>query len=102
MSQLQRPWCCPEPTCYPFMQLSENRNLSSPARMGLAWWCIGRMAEPRTFVYDGEEHTNDLNDCQYSPLKGVIRWEENAADIGALASQYTVAASLRRENGGDR
>lgn len=88
---MTRPWCCPEPTCDPFAQFGESMDLSIP-EMGLSWWCLGRMAQPRTFTYDGVEHTNDLNDCHYSPLKGVIRWEENSADIGGLASAYTVAA----------
>lgn len=70
--------------------MSENDDLREPV-LGLSWWCLGRMAEPRTFTYDGVEHTNDLNDCHYSPLKGVIRWEENEDDIGTLASTYRIA-----------
>jgi hypothetical protein len=86
-----RPWCCPEPTCTPVAQMSESADLSQPV-MGLAWWCLGKMERPRSFTYDGIEHTNNLNDCHYSPLKGVIRWEENADDIGTLASTYAIAA----------
>lgn len=91
-----RPWCCPEPTCTPFMQFGESMDLAKP-EMGLSWLCLGKMEQPRTFIYDGVEHTNDLNDCHYSPLKGVIRWEENAADIGGMASTYTLAVARLSE-----
>jgi hypothetical protein len=43
------------------------------------------MAEPVEFVYDGKKHANDLNHCDYTPLKGVIRWQENEGDWRALA-----------------
>jgi hypothetical protein len=49
------------------------------------------MERPVTFIYDGVDHTNDCNACHYTPLKGLIRWQENAADWSMLASYYHLA-----------
>ena len=81
---IERPWCCPEPRCKPLEQVGEPKR-DSP---GESWFCLGCMPEPTTFVYDGCSHTNDLNTCVYSPLKGVIRFQENADDWFLMAHAY--------------
>jgi hypothetical protein len=91
-----RPWCCPEPTCRPVYQHSENENLSRPVP-GESFSCFGRMERPVVFEYDGVSHRNDLNSCHYTPLKGVIRWQENADDWALLAGMY--AAALKALSG---
>jgi hypothetical protein len=54
------------------------------------------MERPVTFIYDGVEHTNDCNACHYTPLKGLIRWQENPNDWDALATYYSLAAKKAR------
>jgi len=87
-----RPWLCPERRCTPLLNLrdGEYADITVP-EPGHSWTCWGRMAEPVTFVYDGVEHTNDHNCCHYTPLKGVIRWEENPDDWSSLATYYHLA-----------
>lgn len=84
MSPYARPFCCPEPRCTPVY----HYNLFSPPLPGESFSCFGRMAEPVEFVYDGKKHANDLNHCDYTPLKGVIRWQENEGDWRALAKMF--------------
>src|SRR5262245_55229339 len=92
-----RPWLCPEQRCTPILNLrdGEYRDLAVP-EPGHSWTCWGQMAESVTFLYDGVEHTNDCNACHYTPLKGLIRWQENADDWDALSSYYSLAASFVR------
>lgn len=52
------------------------------------------MPESVTFVYDGCSHTNDLNTCTYSPLKGLLRFQENADDWFLMAHAYLNALWL--------
>lgn len=54
------------------------------------------MAEPVAFTYDGVEHVNDCNACHYTPLKGLIRWQENPTDWETLCTYYGLAAKLAR------
>ena len=100
----QRPWLCPEPRCTPLLNLRDGdyKDITVP-EAGQSFTCWGRMAEPVTFVYDGVDHTNDLNCCHYTPLKGLIRWQENEADWECLCTYYGLALSLARESrpGGD-
>lgn len=89
---MKRPWCCPEPRCSPIHQLkdSDYPNIADP-RPGESWSCFGVMDQAITFHYDGVEHTNDLNSCHYSALKGVIRFQENRDDWENLMAAYTRA-----------
>lgn len=93
-----RPWLCPEPRCMPLLNLRDGdyRDITVP-EPGFGFVCWGRMPEPVVFVYDGVEHPNDLNSCHYTPLKGLIRWQENEADWNVLASYYRMAGDLARE-----
>ena len=87
----ERPWCCPDHRCEPVHQLA-NEPLGAPCP-GESFVCFGRMAEPVEFVYDGSSHANDLRTCNYTPLKGVIVWQENREDWRMLRDAY--AAALR-------
>lgn len=89
---LKHPWCCPEPRCLPLHQLkdSDYSDISQP-EPGQSWLCHGAMKQPVTFTYDGVEHENDLNSCSYTPLKGVIRNQENKEDWENIVAAYTRA-----------
>lgn len=93
-----RPWLCPEPRCTPLLNLRDGdyKDITVP-EPGQSFFCWGLMAEPVTFSYDGVEHTNDANGCTYTPLKGLIRFQENAADWNGLASYYRMAGDMHRE-----
>jgi hypothetical protein len=72
----------------------------SQAEPGETFVCFG--AAPRVeFVYDGVKHVNDTRSCTYTPLKGVISYQENADDWRALSGGYSraVTALLRHRNG---
>ena len=76
MNDIPRPWCCPEPRCAPIL----NDQVQAVPTPGDSFICFGQMPEPVEFSYDGSVHRNDLNHCDYTPLKGVIRWQENPDD----------------------
>lgn len=82
-----RPWCCPEPRCTPMLL----HNYYKPIRPGASFTCFGRMEQPVEFTYDGEEHVNDLSHCDYTPLKGIIRWQECKDDWVALTKMFARA-----------
>ena len=52
------------------------------------------MEHPVSFTYDGVEHENNLNHCDYTPLKGMIRWQENADDWRYLIRRYQMALAI--------
>ena len=87
MADVLRPWCCPEPSCKPI----HNDQVERP---GVSFICFGKMARPVEFTYDGEKHNNDLNHCDYTPLKGVIRWQENPDDWRYIVAQYQRALEV--------
>lgn len=81
-----RPWCCPEPRCTPVHALRGADELSEPSP-GEAFVCFG--AAPNVhYEYDGVVHDNDARSCHYTPLKGLIAYQENADDWAALRSAY--------------
>jgi hypothetical protein len=92
-----RPWLCPEPRCLPLLNLRDGdyKDLTV-AEPGHSFTCWGQMPEPVTFIYDGVDHTNDHNCCHYTPLKGLLRWQENADDWDVLCTYYGLAAKLAR------
>ncbi|KKK70175.1 hypothetical protein LCGC14_2926640 [marine sediment metagenome] len=92
--EFNRPWCCPEPRC----RLVWNYQVGAAPTPGDSFVCFGEMAEPVAFTYDGSEHVNDLNHCDYTPLKGVIRWQENEDDW--VAAQRFYATALRKLKAG--
>jgi hypothetical protein len=91
-----RPWCCPEPRCTPLHLLIEA-SCPTPAD---SFVCFGDSPEVR-FEYDGVEHVNDARSCHYTPLKGLIAYQENADDWAALRSAYWragTALTARRQD----
>ena len=90
MSEPTRPWCCPEPRCTPVHQLANQDSLGAPIP-GDSFLCFGRMPQEIVFVYDGDEHRNDLRSCCYTPLKGVVANQENEDDWRLLSMAYSQA-----------
>lgn len=90
-----RPYCCPEPRCTPVHNHGDGESLAQ-VRPGQSFTCCGKMPEGIKFTYDGEVHPNDLNRCVYTPLKGIIRFQENATD---WRSERTVLAVALRKLG---
>ncbi|KAF0156255.1 MAG: hypothetical protein FD189_1060 [Elusimicrobia bacterium] len=88
---MNRPWCCPEPRCAPLFQLKDGGWQLLECKPGESFFCFGKLAEAVRFVYDGIEHVNDLSTCCFTPLKGIIRYQENREDWYALKTAYTRA-----------
>jgi hypothetical protein len=78
-TQVERPYCCPEPRCTPIHNHGDGESLAQP-RPGQSFTCLGKMPREIEFAYDGSDHRNDLNRCVYTPLKGIIRFQENVED----------------------
>lgn len=91
-----RPWCCPEPRCLPLHALKDGDAppLTEPSP-GESFVCFGR-APKVAFTYDGINHANDARSCHFTPLKGLIAYQENAADWEALHRAYGRALTLLR------
>ena len=96
MPDLSRPWCCPEPRCKPLW----NHQVHQEPTPGESFVCFGRMERAITFTYDGNEHTNNLHHCDYTPLKGIILWQENADDWRELRTMYDRALAALGNWGG--
>lgn len=86
----ERPWCCPEPSCAPL----HNDQVESAPTPGISFICFGVMEREVVFTYDGETHANDLSHCDYTPLKGMIRWQENRSDWRYVIEQYNRALHI--------
>ena len=99
-SSLKRPWCCPEQRCRVVYQYSDNPDLSKQ-EAGDSFSCFGEMERPVAFVYDGVPHENNLNSCHYTPLKGLIRWQENRDDWMLLSRMYATALKQLTESEGN-
>lgn len=80
-----RPWCCPEPRCTPLHLLADAEAGMQP---GASFVCFGKAPEEVAFVYDGVGHVNDLRSCHFTPLKGLIAYQENTDDWEALRTAY--------------
>jgi len=81
-----RPKLCPCPrTCSPIFNsmVADTRIRDQEADMsqGYSGECVGRMSEAVEFIYGGSPHKNDLNRCVFTPLKGIIRFQECTGDI---------------------
>lgn len=77
-----RPWCCPEPRCEP---LHVHAEVVAP---GESFICFGKAPESVEFTYDGVTHANDLRSCHYTPLKGLIAYQENRDDWEGIRAGY--------------
>ena len=97
MSEIKRPWCCPEPRCLPLHQLTDEVTELARPSPGNSFVCFGRGVREVAFEYDGVDHANDLRSCMYTPLKGLIAWQENADDWRALQNAYGRALAALEE-----
>ena len=97
MTDLPRPWCCPDPTCRPLFQL-ENGDLSDE-QPGESFSCFGDMGRVETFSFAGVEHANDLRSCHYLPLRGLLSFFENEDDWMLLSRAYATARKRAVEQG---
>lgn len=88
---MNRPFCCPEHCCTPVYQWKNSGLDITQFTAGQSFLCLGRMAKPVVFTYDEVIHANDLSTCMYSPLKGMIRFQENYNDWKGLVTAYTRA-----------
>ena len=89
---MPRPWLCPEPRCTPLHNLRDGDYKDiRVAEPGQTWFCAGQMSQPIHFNYDGVDHPNDLRSCAYTPLKGLIAWQENETDWENLRDFYGMA-----------
>ena len=101
MTEMSRPWLCPEPLhCTPLHNLRDGdyKDIRVP-EPGQSFFCAGVMPGDTEFSYDGVQHANDLRSCAYTPLKGLISWQENEADWENLAGFYLRALQKLRESG---
>lgn len=99
MTSKDRPPICPCPrTCTPvFNALALNEDLKTgDMSEGYSGECLGRMSETAEFTVGGVVHRNDLNRCVFTPLKGIIRFQENVGDwqssVHVLLSALQVVA----------
>ncbi len=95
MSEEWRPAFCPDRACTPLIHpLTDPDNMEpGVGRPGFAVFCWGRLAEPLDWTFGGVEHHEDLSNCQFSPLKGVVRWLDNAEDWSALRRAFQAATN---------
>lgn len=70
----KKPRCCPDPTCEILFCMDHADD--DP---GDSFDCYGKIPEV-TFIWNGNEHTNNISHCTYTPLKGTIRYLENKDD----------------------
>lgn len=81
-----RPKLCPCPrTCQPLYNsmVCDSRIKDEEADMsqGYSGECVGKMSQEIEFIYGDAPHKNDVNHCVFTPLKGIIRFQENADDL---------------------
>lgn len=91
-----RPRMCPEPRCTPVFQWPAPGSLEWDAGQrddppGESWFCFGAMPEVVAFEYDGVQHPNDLRSCTYTPLKGLVAFQENREDWWGMFRAYDKA-----------
>lgn len=97
MSKNTRPHLCPcSKSCTPlYNSLAEDdRVVSGDLNEGYSGDCIGK-GDESVYVVGGQTHTNDMNHCVFTPLKGVIRFQINKEDVyGMLHMAKAVLTDL--------
>ncbi len=83
-----RPPLCPCPnTCTPVYNGLADVGYSGPVDQqadGHSGDCIGK-GDNQEFMVGGVLHRNDMNQCIFTPLKGVTRYQINEGDVDAMA-----------------
>lgn len=83
INRKSRPPLCPCPqSCRPlYNALADDPRLKTgDLNEGYSGDCIGK-ADESVYVVGGQQHTNDMNHCVFTPLKGVIRFQVNREDV---------------------
>lgn len=81
-----RPPLCPCPhSCQPLYNsmAGDDRIKTGDINEGYSGDCIGK-GDESVYVVGGQTHTNDMNHCVMTPLKGVIRFQINQDDVGGM------------------
>lgn len=88
----KRPKLCPEKNCKPVWNKLDDE-----------WWikggsgaCVGILKDPVKFVYKEIVHVNDYCWCEFTPLKGVVKFMKNFDDAwGDFLMLTTIMDKLR-------
>jgi hypothetical protein len=92
-----RPPLCPcANSCQPVYNTlaDDDRMKTGDLNEGYSGDCIG-CGDKSVFVVGGQTHTNDMNHCVFTPLKGVIRFQVNREDVyGMLHMAQSVLHDL--------
>lgn len=95
---MNKPWICPEPCCCPVYQAKDSDYSDiTISESGHSFLCLGRMRSFIEFSYNRVLHQNYLSTCMYTPLKGLIRFQENKADWQLLKTSYERALEKLKE-----
>ena len=81
-----RPPLCPcKETCSPLWNglADDSRLKTGDLNEGYSGDCVGK-SKPLEYVVGGQVHINDMNQCIFTPLKGVIRFQIEKGDIEAM------------------
>ena len=81
-----RPILCPcRGTCTPIYNglAFDSRIKTGDLNEGYSGDCIGKSISLE-YVVGGEIHLNDMNQCVFSPLKGIIRFQICKGDVEAM------------------
>lgn len=87
---LIRPRICPDLQC----ELLWSDFLPSFVEQGYSFCCIGRLPTPHEFVWREVTHRNDFCLCQYSPMKGMIKFLMDRNDIEHQMAVLNMALRL--------
>lgn len=80
----QRPLLCPCPvSCTPIRNefIREDDSQVQDLTEGISGECYGRASQTREFIVGGIHHKNTLNHCIFTPLKGVLQFQECEGDL---------------------
>lgn len=86
INRRSRPIMCPcQKTCTPIFNglAGDDRITSGDMNEGYSGDCIGKSL-PIEYVVGGNVHSNDMNHCIFTPLKGVIRYQINEGDVESM------------------
>lgn len=91
MSKQTRPILCPcSQSCQPLYNslADDDRVKVGDLNEGYSGDCIGK-GDQSVYVVGGQTHTNDMNHCVFTPLKGVIRFQINRDDVAGMLHMAT-------------
>lgn len=86
MTRKTRPSVCPCPTsCTPIYNglAFDDRIKTGDLMEGFSGDCIGK-GDKQEYIVGGQVHTNDMNHCIITPLKGIIKFNICEGDVEAM------------------